>query len=203
MPPTSKTRAPGMSRDDRRAMIVRAVLPLVVEYGASVTTSQLARAAGIGEGTIFRAFDDKDELLDACMAEAVRPDQTVQALTAIPLDLPLDQRLRDAVETLTAHTTRIGTLAAAMLTAGRPRPQRPDDGKRDHRAESFATLRDAVATVIAPDADRLRLSPERTASLLFSMQLGQTRHRPAEGGMSTAELVDFFLHGALREDVDA
>ena len=52
-----------MSPEDRRQMIVRAVLPLVVEHGAAVTTSQIARAAGICEGTVFRAFKDKDELL--------------------------------------------------------------------------------------------------------------------------------------------
>ena len=51
-------------------MIVAAALPLVAEYGAAVTTSQIARAAGIGEATIFRAFKDKDEVLDACVAEA-------------------------------------------------------------------------------------------------------------------------------------
>lgn len=49
-----------MSPEQRREMIVRAALPLVVEYGTSVTTAQIARAAGIGEGTIFRAFGDKD-----------------------------------------------------------------------------------------------------------------------------------------------
>ncbi|WP_331763944.1 helix-turn-helix domain-containing protein [Streptomyces anthocyanicus] len=38
-----------------------------------MSTAKIARAAGIGEGTIFRAFADKDALLAACMAEAVRP----------------------------------------------------------------------------------------------------------------------------------
>ena len=59
-------------------MIVAAALPLVAEYGAAVTTSQVASAAGIGEATIFRAFADKEELLDACMIEAMRPDHAVR-----------------------------------------------------------------------------------------------------------------------------
>jgi len=48
-----------MSPEDRRQMIVRAVLPLVVEHGAAVTTSQIARAASIGDGFIagIRAWD--------------------------------------------------------------------------------------------------------------------------------------------------
>ena len=67
-----------MSPEQRRTMIVAAALPLVAEHGAAVTTSQIARAAGIGEATIFRVFADKDEVLDECMAEAVRTDHVVR-----------------------------------------------------------------------------------------------------------------------------
>src|SRR3982750_163735 len=98
MTPASETRrrAPSMSAEDRRAMIVHAVLPLLIEHGAGVTTSQIARAAGIGEGTIFRAFKDKDELFDACTAEALRPDHVLDAIAEIPIDQPLEDRLPGA-----------------------------------------------------------------------------------------------------------
>lgn len=61
-----------MSPDERREMIVAAALPLLVEHGAVVSTAQIAKAAGIGEATIFRSFADKNELLDACVAAALR-----------------------------------------------------------------------------------------------------------------------------------
>jgi AcrR family transcriptional regulator len=77
----TKRRAPAVKPDERREMLMRAVLPLVVEHGAAVTT---ARVAGIGEGTIFRAFADKDELL-----EALRPDSALELIAEIPLDQPL------------------------------------------------------------------------------------------------------------------
>ena len=35
-------------------MIIQTAIPLIAEYGAAVTTAKVARAAGIGEGTIFR-----------------------------------------------------------------------------------------------------------------------------------------------------
>ena len=44
-------------------MIVEATLPLLLEHGEMVTTRQIAEAAGIAEGTIFRVFADKDELI--------------------------------------------------------------------------------------------------------------------------------------------
>ncbi|MFJ9753028.1 TetR/AcrR family transcriptional regulator [Streptomyces chartreusis] len=64
-------------------MIIWAAIPLIAEYGATVTTAKIARAVGIGEGTIFRVFADKDELLQACMAKALSLEHAVRELTAI------------------------------------------------------------------------------------------------------------------------
>ncbi len=70
-------------------MIIRTAIPLIAEYGAAVTTSKIARAAGIGEGTIFRVFADKDELMQACVAEALSPDHAIRELDAIDMSQPL------------------------------------------------------------------------------------------------------------------
>ena len=109
-----------MSPEDRRQMIVRAVLPLVVEHGAAVTTSQIARAAGIGEGTVLRAFKDKDELLDTCVLEALKPHDVLAAIAEIPLDQPLDTRLIEATEALGAHLQRMGDGRHARVRTRRP-----------------------------------------------------------------------------------
>ena len=56
-------RAAPMSSDNRRRAIVEAVIPLLIEQGANVTTREIAGAAGIAEGTIFRVFPDKCALI--------------------------------------------------------------------------------------------------------------------------------------------
>ena len=56
-------RATSMSPDERRKAIVTALVPLLVERGGEVTTREIAQAAGIAEGTIFRVFPDKKSLL--------------------------------------------------------------------------------------------------------------------------------------------
>ncbi|MEU7937491.1 TetR family transcriptional regulator [Microbispora bryophytorum] len=99
-------------------MIVHVTLPLVAEYGAAVKTSQIAAAAGIGEATIFRVFKDKDELLEACIAEALRPDNVVEAIRAIPLDIPLHERLHEAAAAMEAHMDRMGRVLGAMHASG-------------------------------------------------------------------------------------
>ena len=61
----------GLPADERRAAIIDAVVPLLREYGEAVTCRQIADAAGIAEGTIFRVFADKDELLARRVRAAV------------------------------------------------------------------------------------------------------------------------------------
>ncbi|WP_027933087.1 TetR/AcrR family transcriptional regulator [Amycolatopsis thermoflava] len=180
-----------MSAEDRRRMIVQAVLPLVVEHGAAVTTAQIARAAGIGEGTIFRAFKDKDELLDACVAEALKPDSALAVVAEIPLDQPLADRLTEAAEALSAHLERMGALMGALHSSGRLKRGEPRKGSR---AESFTAMREAITELFTPE-DRLRLPAEQLAGVFMSLLF--SRRRDDQAGLSTAELIDVFLHGAV------
>ncbi|MEV1290265.1 TetR/AcrR family transcriptional regulator [Micromonospora sp. NPDC049679] len=194
-----RRRAPAMSADQRRAMIVQAALPLVAEHGAAVTTLQVARAAGIGEATIFRAFADKDALLDACLVEAMRPDHVLAELASIPLEQPLAARLVEAVEALQAHLHRLGAVVAALHASGRagradrPVEQRPPSGGRE---ESMASTRAAIAELFTPEHDRLRQPAERLAELFLGFLFVRGR-MPGASPLTIADLVDLFLHGAL------
>ncbi|MFD9701851.1 TetR/AcrR family transcriptional regulator [Lentzea sp. NPDC059081] len=186
-----------MSAEDRRAMIVHAVLPLLVEHGANVTSSQIARAAGIGEGTVFRAFKDKDELLDACTAEALRPDHVLDAIAEIPADLPLADRLVEAAEALGAHLERMGALMSALHASGRPKHRDPAHRGKGGRRESMAAIRGAMVELFTPDRDRLRLPPEQLAGLFLTLLFGGRRLAPDVEPPTTRQVVDFFLHGAV------
>ncbi|HEY1179141.1 MAG TPA: helix-turn-helix domain-containing protein, partial [Phytomonospora sp.] len=58
-----RTRARPMSPDERRSELVDVTLRLLRVHGRAVTTRQIAEAAGVAEGTIFRVVDSKDELV--------------------------------------------------------------------------------------------------------------------------------------------
>jgi AcrR family transcriptional regulator len=186
-------------------MIVRSVLPLVLDHGSAVTTQQIARAAGIGEGTIFRAFKDKDELLDACVSEALKPDDALAAIAEIPLDQPLDSRLLEAAETLGAHLQRMGTMIGIMHATGRRGHRDPEQRAKDKsrgrggRRETMVAMRAAMVDLFEPEKDQLRLPAEQIASLFLSLLFSGARGND-DDGPTTREVVEVFLKGAVASE---
>lgn len=193
-----------MSAEQRRAMIVTAALPLVIEYGPLVTTAKIARAAGIGEGTIFRVFTDKEALLAACLEEALRPDDTVAHLEGIALDQPLRSRLMEAAEVMRGYMNRIGDVAGALAPVGKAArisdAEDMEEGRRQ-REEGLAAPRAALAALLEPDRDVLRLEPERLADL-FQLMLMSAGRLVASQPLDDEELVDLFLNGAVTSGGD-
>src|SRR5882762_9133178 len=88
-----RARATALPLEERRSAIVAATLPLFLEHGTGLTTREIAQAAGIAEGTIFRVFDDKTALLDAVIEAALDPAPTEAAIREIDPGLPFEARL--------------------------------------------------------------------------------------------------------------
>ncbi|WP_351230568.1 helix-turn-helix domain-containing protein [Streptomyces sp. NPDC002133] len=188
-----------MSAEQRRGVIIRATIPLVIAHGSTVTTRRIAQAAGIGEGTIFRVFADKDELLQACVAEVLSPGSSLAELASIDLGRPLPDRLTEAADTLRAHLDRIGAVIGALhTTGGRARTEHTADGPLPDRDDRGMTAtRNAVAELFAPERESLRLPPEQLAQFFLGLLLTHPGSEP-----DTAALVDVFLHGALTHHHD-
>ncbi|TYC08739.1 TetR/AcrR family transcriptional regulator [Actinomadura syzygii] len=220
-----------MTPEERREMIVRTALPLVAEHGTAVTTGQIARAAGIGEATIFRVFADKDELLDACIAAAVRTDHVLAELASIPLDQPLPARLIEAGAAIEAYLTRMGMVIGALHATGRRSRRLPpgatprtsdkpgpagtgepgaggpdgDAGRWQSRETAMNRTREALAELFEPERDRLRLPAEQMASLFMGFAFGRARSSagPDAPNPSMEDYVDVFLNGALKDEEGA
>ena len=78
-----------MSPEERRDELVDATLNLLREHGRAVTTRQIAEAAGVAEGTIFRVVESKEELVELAITRAFEPGALVDRILEIDPDQPL------------------------------------------------------------------------------------------------------------------
>lgn len=103
-----------MSRDERRAAIALATVPLLESHGAQVSTRQIAVAAGVAEGTLFRAFDDKVELLTAAAERALDPTAGVAEIDDLPVAPDLAAELTQLADVMAARGRRVRRVMFAV-----------------------------------------------------------------------------------------
>lgn len=201
IPSIPRRRAPALAPQDRRVVIIAATVPLLREHGASVTTSQIAQAAGIAEGTIFRVFPNKQELLLAALRTALSADAEVERIGAISMDTPLTERLVAAVGAVSEYQQRLWWVMRALQDIGWRHRGDDHDVDEDSPRGQMRLIAIAIAALFEPQADSFRLEPRPAARMLLALAF--TTHLQEHGldqPASTAEqVVDIFLHGALRQ----
>jgi AcrR family transcriptional regulator len=189
-PLPQRCRAVPLPADQRRAAIVAATLPLLHEFGRAVTTKQIAEAAGIAEGTIFRVFPDKDSLIDAAMQAAFDPSPAIAELDAIPRELDLAERLRLAADVL---LRRLASIWQLMSSVGLTKPPSFDPAAK--RSEPRPELL-ALAELIAHDATDLRVDPVAAAQLLWGLTVAANHPTLVfDTPLTPAEIVTVLLDG--------
>jgi len=190
-------RARPLSPDERREALVDATLPLLYAHGRAVTTRLIAEAAGVAEGTIFRVFSSKEELVDAALDRAFRPGSSIQRIQEIDPGLPL----RDRLVLLTSIVQqRLRALFSLMRACGLVGP--PDRiVSSDELQQEFVALHATMVAVVEPDADRLRTTPEETLRLLRMLTFAASHEEISDGHLLTPDqIVGVILDGVLTKD---
>jgi AcrR family transcriptional regulator len=201
------SRAAPLSPEARRANIIAATIPLLRNYGAAVTTAQIAMAAGVAEGTLFRVFPDKESLIHAAICSAFDPAPEDRALAEIDRGLPLRAQLIAAVEVLQRRVEGIWQLMSMLGMTGPPGVDRTrqlqEQGQppRPPRDETF--LRTITAMLESHRAE-LRCEPARAARLIRIVTFAGTHPRITEGtALTAAEIVAVVLDGIrTRSDIE-
>ena len=191
-----------MPAQQRRAAIIDAALPLLRRHGEDVTTKQIADAAGIAEGTIFRVFADKDSLITAAIAQVFDPGPTIEAMRGIDLSLPLRERLQAAIHIITARLDSVWELMSAMRMMGAPeqnarlRPALPS-----HQLDDV--LPQAVIALLEPDRHQFRVEPAQVARMLRLLTFAGTHPRITDGNpLSSDEIIDLLMDGLRARSPD-
>jgi len=186
-----------MSPQERREMLVAATLPLVVQHGLNVTTRQIAEAARVAEGTIFRVFPDKEALIKAAVAKALDPGPVFVELSAIDLELELRDRLVAVTGVLQRRFVMVFNL---LIASGMHHP--PEDIAK-HRAAArptHAAIMDEICRILEPDRDRLRCSVPEVVRVLRLLTFSGSHPLISDGQMlNPQQITDVLMYGTLRD----
>jgi AcrR family transcriptional regulator len=164
-------------------MIVEATLPLLVEHGEMVTSRQIAAAAGIAEGTIFRVFADKDALIAAVIDMAFDAEPLERALATVDHGLAFEEAVTAATTILQQRVIDLWRLVSSI-------------GPRFHdRTRRSMEQSDELVALFTAHRDHLAVEPAEAARLLRALTLSTTHPMLAEQPMAPTAIVQLFLHG--------
>jgi AcrR family transcriptional regulator len=193
-----------MSPDDRRKAIVRALVPLLVERGGEVSTREIAQAAGIAEGTIFRVFPDKRSLMLAAAEEAINPadgqaafDDAMAGLTALREKIVVaTQRVLDRMRMTMSVMMAVRAHLMWDEETRKADPVKKHFGPPQFVLDAQAELHRRLAGIFEEHRDELAVEPEVAAIALRSLIFGVSR--PELGmapALSAEQIADLLLSG--------
>lgn len=181
-----RKRASAMAPGDRRDMIVDAALPLVQAHGENVTTKDIAEAAGIAEGTIFRVFASKDELIEAVVDRALDPNPLERAIEAIDADLPLEEAVTRAVTLIQRRVLDVWQFISGV-------------GSHFHSHEKRPPVHSpALIKLFEAHRDELSIPPAQAAPLLRSFVLAMSHPMISPERVKPSVISRRYLYGVTR-----
>jgi AcrR family transcriptional regulator len=193
-----RSRATALPPDQRRESIIDAVVPLLAERGAAVTTAEIAEAAGVAEGTIFTVFDDKASVIRAAFVEVLDPAPSLKSIEGIDPTLPLEGQVLAAVRILIGRGADVVGVAAALRAL--PPPKEHDTGIVEAARDAAGRIQLALAGLLEAHAPQLRLEPADVATAIQAL-VWHSSHAMAANPIDAESITDIALHGSLRPEV--
>lgn len=190
-----------MLAEERRAALAVVTIPLLCRHGLKVTTRQIAEAAGVAEGTIFRVFKDKNELVQVTIATAFDPDPTLVELDRVDPTLPLRIRLMGITAVL---QRRLQLMFDLMIALGMSAPPEEVEERRHKARPTHQRILARIEQLLEPDRDHFRCPVPEVVRLLRLITFSGSHPMITDGQtLSAQEITDLLLDGVRRRTTDS
>ncbi|WP_046505261.1 TetR/AcrR family transcriptional regulator [Streptomyces odonnellii] len=177
-------RADARRNEDR---LLEAAAAAFAREGAGASVKDIARAAGVGVGTLYRRFPSKELLIEAVYRHEVR--RLCDSAPHLAATLPPVDALRTWMEDFIDFMTVKGGMADAL------RVVLTDDNEKTH---TRALLADAIAHLLAAVGERSPGRPRADAQDVLMALGGISLMASSEGRRDlAARLVHLLLHGVV------
>ncbi|SEO91473.1 TetR/AcrR family transcriptional regulator [Actinacidiphila rubida] len=184
--PQRRLRADAQRNED---LLLKAAAAAFAKEGAGASVKDIARAAGVGVGTLYRRFPSKELLIEATYRHEV--EQLCQAAPELAAARPPTEALRGWMERFLAF------MAAKQGMADALRLVLTDEGER---LETRAHLTDAVALLLDRGRDQGLVQPHAEPHAVLMMLGGISLMAESERQPDLAgRLVDLLLHGVVKD----
>ena len=172
--------------------------------------AQIAREAGVAEGTIFRVFATKDALQDEAVQTAFCPAPVRRSIAAIGTDLPVRDRLVAFTTIMQRRFTEVFGLMGALglteppnrgphlacYTAGHHLRGATDEGAED--CEPHQPLLDSIHDLVAGETDVFVVPARDVVHRIRLLCFSGSHPGIADGRtLSPEEIVDTVLYGLV------
>lgn len=192
------TRARPLPPAERRASLIAATRQLILDHGPDVTTRQVAEAAKVAEGTLFRVFPTRRDLIAATIADHLSSERLADIFAATPTTTTVDETTEVCLSTAADYVTTFGRFI--------PRPHR--GGDQDEIRFRIMELWEArvydianwMRDRLAPHEVELNIPVKDFAHLVITLAMGYAHGRSPDTTLTPAALARLALDGARRKD---
>lgn len=171
-----------------------------MERGAAATSRELARAAGVAEGTLFSVFDTKRDIIVAAIEQHLNPEPITHGLAAIPADLPLARQLDQAATVIASSSKDAVTLFGILRTL----PPEGAEARHQHQdlmRNWMGAITQALHELFSRNAELLSTSPGHATDAFVALLMAASRPYGDDAPhLSTSDTVHLLLHGILQKD---
>ena len=192
------TRARPLPPAERRASLIAATRQLILDHGPEVTTRQVAEAAKVAEGTLFRVFPTRRDLIAATIADHLSSERLADIFAATLTTTTVDETTEVCLSTAADYVTTFGRFI--------PRPHR--GGDLDEIRFRILVLWEArvcdianwIRDRLAPHEAELNIPVKDFAHLVITLAMGYAHGKSPDTSLTPATLARLALDGARRKD---